>query len=214
MNEDMKRSLELTYKMIEEQYRENPEMAEQMKEMLEASITAYSGVQQNNDQAVEDQVVQIAPERMRQVSIDDIEGPLEWNMENEYELQYHRVLNDIEYTRITFGVRATDMDEKWNIIFDNDIVSFYRSWTGKLIFRFRIERVSDHYEINGFSASGSVIENKNRSGSYAIQLLDYLIDRLLLAKNVPFPFPEGLDDPWERAAYRHDEVGSSRSNGE
>ncbi|WP_308310516.1 hypothetical protein [Streptomyces sp. CC210A] len=41
-----------------------------------------------------------------------------------------RVWSDAEWERISLGYRARDMDEKWNVFTEGDVVHVHRSWTG------------------------------------------------------------------------------------
>ncbi|MFE2849980.1 hypothetical protein ACFXJO_02465 [Streptomyces lavendulae] len=41
-----------------------------------------------------------------------------------------RVWSDGEWDRIRLGYRAQDMDEKWNVLAEGDVVFLHRSWTG------------------------------------------------------------------------------------
>ncbi|WP_152776611.1 hypothetical protein [Streptomyces spongiae] len=41
-----------------------------------------------------------------------------------------RVWTDEEWDRIRCGYRARDMDEKWNVFVEGDVVFMHRSWTG------------------------------------------------------------------------------------
>lgn len=48
---------------------------------------------------------------------------------------------------------------------------------------------------------------------YDVALLAYLIDRLLLGRHPPFPFPEGLQ-PDVESLFQHHMVGWARANDE
>ncbi|MFD6437163.1 hypothetical protein [Streptomyces venezuelae] len=41
-----------------------------------------------------------------------------------------RVWTDEEWDRIRRGYRARDMDEKWNVFVEDDVLFMHRSWTG------------------------------------------------------------------------------------
>ncbi|MEY9930587.1 hypothetical protein ABH926_005234 [Catenulispora sp. GP43] len=41
-----------------------------------------------------------------------------------------RIWSDDDWDRIQAGYRARDMDEKWNVFAEEDVVYLHRSWTG------------------------------------------------------------------------------------
>lgn len=48
-----------------------------------------------------------------------------------------RVWSDGDWERIQAGYRARDMDEKWNVFAEQDVVLLHRSWTGHGIYEAR-----------------------------------------------------------------------------
>ncbi|MCX4869914.1 hypothetical protein OHU11_00865 [Streptomyces sp. NBC_00257] len=55
-----------------------------------------------------------------------------------------RVWTDEDWDRIQRGYRARDMDEKWNVFVEGDVLFMHRSWTGHGV-----------YEVSFSSAAGS-----------------------------------------------------------
>ncbi|MPY53672.1 hypothetical protein [Streptomyces acidicola] len=45
-----------------------------------------------------------------------------------------RIWSDEDWDRIRLGYRARDMDEKWNVFAEGDVVFMHRSWTGHGIY--------------------------------------------------------------------------------
>ncbi|MFD5625425.1 MULTISPECIES: hypothetical protein [unclassified Streptomyces] len=45
-----------------------------------------------------------------------------------------RVWTDEDWDRIRRGYRARDMDEKWNVFVEGDVLFMHRSWTGRGVF--------------------------------------------------------------------------------
>ncbi|MFG3264641.1 hypothetical protein [Streptomyces bobili] len=45
-----------------------------------------------------------------------------------------RIWSDEEWERIQLGYRSRDMDEKWNVVVEGDVVFLHRSWTGFGVF--------------------------------------------------------------------------------
>ncbi|MER5782483.1 hypothetical protein ABT104_12265 [Streptomyces mobaraensis] len=46
-----------------------------------------------------------------------------------------RIWSDKDWERIQRGCRARDMDERWDVFVEDDVVSLHRSWTGHGIFQ-------------------------------------------------------------------------------
>ncbi|MGW2291359.1 hypothetical protein [Streptomyces phaeochromogenes] len=55
-----------------------------------------------------------------------------------------RVWTDEDWDRILRGYRARDMDEKWNVFVEGDVLFLHRSWTGRGV-----------YEVSFAPAAGS-----------------------------------------------------------
>lgn len=45
-----------------------------------------------------------------------------------------RIWSDMEWERIQLGYRSRDMDEKWDVVVEGDVVFLHRSWTGFGVF--------------------------------------------------------------------------------
>ncbi|QNE79017.1 hypothetical protein F0344_01760 [Streptomyces finlayi] len=45
-----------------------------------------------------------------------------------------RVWTDEDWDRIRLGYRARDMDEKWQVFVEGDVVFMHRSWTGRGVY--------------------------------------------------------------------------------
>ncbi|MGW4348276.1 hypothetical protein ACWEL8_24825 [Streptomyces sp. NPDC004690] len=45
-----------------------------------------------------------------------------------------RIWSDEDWERIQRGYGAQDMDEKWNVFTEGEVVFFHRSWTGYGVF--------------------------------------------------------------------------------
>jgi hypothetical protein len=79
------------------------------------------------------------------------------------------------------------MDEKWFVLFERPYLLLYRSWTGTLIYRLEMDEGPDGAKV----VSATVLDNPEmyRRGSfdYEASLVSYLVRRLLLKQEVPFP---------------------------
>lgn len=126
-------------------------------------------------------------------------------------LEYERVLTPAEYQKLSYGLLPADLDEKWFIFLEGDLLYLHRSWTGECSFRLCLQAEGGNFRVTEAWMNPAV--NFQEEG-YAQKFLDYLIDRLLLSKAVPFPFPKHIQAPLERALFRHALVGGSVANDE
>lgn len=125
----------------------------------------------------------------------------------------NKVISIKEYEQLCHGLIPSQMEDKWFIYVENDIVYFHRSWVGSCIYQTTIEKKE-----NGIFLTSTVV-NRNRdqykfeNNAHDQKLLDYLIDRLLLAKNVPFPSKDqSVPEPMN--VIKHNIVGYGRANTE
>lgn len=83
------------------------------------------------------------------------------------------------------GVRAMSMDEKWDIFFDKNTLSFHRSWTGRGIFK--IEFLEQENEL--IVERAFVEENfSNQQGNdYCSSLLNWIIEVVIFRRRTEHP---------------------------
>jgi len=48
-----------------------------------------------------------------------------------------------EFNKSVIGIKFLDMDQRWNILFEDGLLHFYRSWTGHCIFIGHFEKRAD-----------------------------------------------------------------------
>lgn len=134
-------------------------------------------------------------------------------LESKALLQFERTFSLEEYQRIKLGLIPQVMEDKWFIYLEDDWLYFHRSWTGFCNFQLHIEPADDAYKVIEVWVNRDIEQYKNTDDNYDTKLLIFLIDRLLLGKDVSFPFPNELrpEDQW---IYKHHIVGYGRSNDE
>ncbi|MBN8854538.1 MAG: ADP-ribosylglycohydrolase family protein [Sphingobacteriales bacterium] len=123
-----------------------------------------------------------------------------------------RVFSSEEFERIRMGLVPRQMEDKWFIYYDDDVLNFHRSWSGVHVYKVALRNTgNNNYETT------EVVVNRNRkqynqgNPEYDVLLVNYLIDRLLLGKNIPFPTPHKLEGE-ERQIYKHAIVGYAEPN--
>lgn len=114
--------------------------------------------------------------------------------EKRAELKIERLFSEEEYEKISLGLNARSMDEKWVAIVENNVLHFYRSWTGKCIYRAVFDRSDEKYIVSEAFVNRDVLDYKETDDHYDELLLLFLIENLLLGNQTPFPLKEELSE--------------------
>ena len=92
-----------------------------------------------------------------------------------------------ESAQIRKGLVPVSMDEKWFVLFERPYLLLYRSWTGTLIYRLEMTEGPDGVQV----VNATVLDNPDmyRRGSpdHEARLVSFLVRRLLLNQEAPFP---------------------------
>lgn len=116
-------------------------------------------------------------------------------------LDYRPQFTSQEYALLTTGRVSTDMDEKWDVTYHAPFLDFHRSWTGKPVYRMTLAA-----DANGGSATETLWTGLGvPDAACNAQLLDFLVKRLLLRRDAPFPMPP--NSTVSEAIARHGLVG-------
>ena len=82
------------------------------------------------------------PPRARREMRRDLRYPDDWSP-----VPFTRRFTASEFERMAAGLIATDMDEKWFVYLDDDTFYFHRDWTGLCVFRVRLQRAGEDFEV-------------------------------------------------------------------
>ncbi|MEO1798654.1 MAG: hypothetical protein AAFR53_16860, partial [Pseudomonadota bacterium] len=96
---------------------------------------------------------------------------------------YHAAFSPEELSRIKAGLIPAAMEDKWFIFYEAPTLYLHRSWTGRGIFK--VELAED--ETGASVASAEVSTDAPHDPEYAARLLRYIVSRLLLGQDTPFP---------------------------
>ncbi|MGH9555482.1 MAG: hypothetical protein ACRD2Y_06630 [Terriglobales bacterium] len=118
-----------------------------------------------------------------------------------------------EAERIRLGLVPAQMEDKWFIFLEAAQLYLHRSWSGFCMFRVRLEPAGEGVRVAEAWVNRDPEQYSGTDDVYDVALLAYLIDRLLLGRQPPFPFPEGLQ-PEAESLFRHHMVGWARANDE
>lgn len=102
-------------------------------------------------------------------------------------LKFNRSFTKEEYDRIACGLIPREMEDKWFIFLEGEWLFIHRSWTGICIFGVRLLSLGEEYYIEETWVNGDSKEYKDANDTYDVRVLGFLIDRVLLGKEVFIP---------------------------
>jgi hypothetical protein len=125
-----------------------------------------------------------------------------------------RSFTNVEFEQIRLGLVPRQMEDKWFIFHEVDRLYLHRSWSGHEIYHLRFTLADDG---GAWVAEPWVNRDPDQykciDDAEDVALLGYLIDRLLLGREVRLPIPPKIDES-QAAIFRHGVVGYARSNDE
>lgn len=111
------------------------------------------------------------------------------------ELEIEAVIEAEAFGRIRLGYAPRTEQEKWLLRWEaGNWLSCYRTATGHCIYtaRFEADDTAENYTIPEAWANRNPAQYRNQDTPYDARLFIYLVRRLLLGHNVPFPAPTAL----------------------
>ena len=97
------------------------------------------------------------------------------------------LFSEDEFTKIRNGFLAMEMEDKWNIVYNNEKLYFIRSWTGHVIYIAHFINKENLHQLYQIDINRNSSEYKSADNIYEIQFLLYLVKRLLLQYPVEYP---------------------------
>jgi hypothetical protein len=107
-------------------------------------------------------------------------------------LHLNRIFTEKEFQKISLGLIPQAMEDKWFIFLEDNILYFHRSWTGECIYQITFIKQENSYLPKEVLVCRDSEKYQFTSDSYDEKLLLFLIENLLLDKNVPFPILKTL----------------------
>ena len=114
---------------------------------------------------------------------------------------------DIELARLKRGLVPEEMEDKWFIFFEEGWLYFHRSWTGACIYGLRLEPTPRGATVAESWVTRDPNHYKILPLDYERALLAFLIDALLLGKEVAFPIPADRLQAATPGIFQHAVVG-------
>jgi hypothetical protein len=118
-------------------------------------------------------------------------------------IPYKAVWNDDQFTRVTKGLKALEMEDRWLVFYEAPHVFFHRSWTGQPVYKLTVIRSSNGYEVTEALSSINFTTDPAEDSLYQAKLLDFLVSNLLLGESKPFPLPPGVEKQACPGAIQH-----------
>ena len=122
------------------------------------------------------------------------------------DLKLEALFSDADAERMMQGCIPKAMEDKWFIYFEDGWLWFHRSWTGAAIYALRLDGSSAGIRVVESWVNRNPEQYKQNDTEFDRKLVAYLIDRILLGKQVPFPTPPGAENAPQGVA-RHHYVG-------
>lgn len=98
-------------------------------------------------------------------------------------LPFEKAYSAEDAARIRRGLIPREMEDKWFMYLEEDVLYLHRSWTGLCIYRVALEpRADGGYTVREVLANRDPAQHRCASDEYEAALLDFLIDALLLGK--------------------------------
>ncbi|MDW3195153.1 MAG: GNAT family N-acetyltransferase [Cytophagales bacterium] len=98
-----------------------------------------------------------------------------------------RSFSNKELIRLKRGLVPHHMEDKWLIYFENNKLYFHRSWSGTCIYIVSITQIADGAEISHVLVNRNDDQYRFESRESEQQRLTFIIDRILLGKQVTHP---------------------------
>lgn len=100
------------------------------------------------------------------------------------EVDLDRQFTKDEFEKIKLGFRSNDMDQRWNILYEDNLLYMHRSWTGACIFIGTIENKQDgtghlpHLTINGDRTQYQRVDTNGDIDTMLTIVRSHLIERV------------------------------------
>jgi len=100
--------------------------------------------------------------------------------------------SDADADLMMLGFIPKEMEDKWRIDYDSGWLYFRRSWTDAAIYGIRLDGCPVGVRVVESWANRNPEQYRWKDAEYDRRLVLYLIDRILLRNDVPFPTPPEL----------------------
>ena len=124
------------------------------------------------------------------------------------QISLDRKFTKAEFEKISRGLFPLDMDDKWFVFLENNILYFHRSWTGQCIYQAQFKVENNLYKASEVWVNRDASQYKETNNKYDEKLLLFLIENLLLGNNTPFPIRTNDSKDYPKGAIQHNIAGT------
>jgi len=128
-------------------------------------------------------------------------------------LAYTRTFDPAEHARVTRGIVPEQMEDKWFIFYEAPWLWFHRSWTGVAIYAVQLRVEGTASAVDEAWANRAPDQYRENDDAHDAAILSYLVERILLGRDVVFPIRASVDPAKAPLLVQH-VVGHARSNDE
>lgn len=107
--------------------------------------------------------------------------------------------------QIENGVIPQQMEDKWFIYFENEILYLHRSWTGFCIYKAHFHKSDKSYKLTHAEVNRNTKQYSEIDDIYEQNMLMYLINVLLLRERTDFPSKTNITE--KRAIEEWNQIG-------
>lgn len=113
-----------------------------------------------------------------------------------------------DFERISGGLIPVDMEDKWFIYLEGNVLNFHRSWTGACVYKVEFAAEGDKRKVVRALARRDQ-KDIPYDDAYDAKLLQFLVSNLLLGKRIPFPRPPGVPQETPPGLIQHGFSGTA-----
>lgn len=122
-------------------------------------------------------------------------------------LNYQAIFSEEEISILKTSLSTMSTKNRWKIVFTDNLLSFYRSSTGRRIYQIVLEKHASVYLVSTAYVNRNPQEYRIKDDDYDIALLDYLVRHVLLKQTLDFPMPKHIKKE-DFALFKYIVVGS------
>jgi hypothetical protein len=124
-------------------------------------------------------------------------------------IPYARTFGATERARLVEGLLPQEMEDKWFIFYEAGWLFLHRSWTGLCIYAVLLRDEAGGCIVDEAWVNRDPAQYRETDDAHDTAMLSYLVDTLLLGRDVPFPMRNQL--PADKASLlKHHVVGHGR----
>jgi hypothetical protein len=102
-------------------------------------------------------------------------------------IKLDRAFSNAEISHLRCGFLPVEMEDKWFIYWQDDTLFFHRSWTGFCVYVAHFHCIEGEWRLVGAEVNGDPEQYHLSSDHQETKMINYLIDLLLLRREVSFP---------------------------